>query len=185
MSAIGNVVEYPYLAELNDLFYRFRVAQLNARYYAKVRDRLEGRDQAIQISIAVTTGIAFAVLGVSEFVPSARVWIVKLVALIASIVAFLVSAVAPWLGLTGQMNEARVAAFAWNSAGLQIEKAMRFIKYARKGDAEVSAWMHTADAAYQTAAALPSAHDQDSALVDKLFLEIKTQFPSDYVWTTL
>jgi len=45
--------------------------------------------------------------------------------------------------------------------------------------------MHTADAAYQTAAALPSAHDQDSALVDKLFLEIKTQFPSDYVWTTL
>jgi hypothetical protein len=170
---------------LNDLFYRFRIAHLNARYYAQVRDELESRDQAIQISIAATTGIAFAVLGVSEFVPTAQVWIVKLVALIASIIAFLVSAVAPWLGLTSKMNEARVAAFAWGSAAQQLDKALRFVKYAPKGDLQVAAWMHTSDAAYQTAAALPVAQDQDNARVDKLFREIEAQFPSDYVWTSL
>jgi len=185
MSALANVVEYPYLPELNDLFYRFRLGHLNERYYAQVRDHLESRDLAIQIMVVTMTGIAFAVLGVNEFLPHDKLWVAKLVALVASTVAFLVAAVAPWLKLGTKINEAQVAAFAWNSAVREIEKAMRYIKNARQGDPQVAVWMHTADSAYQTAVALPSPKDQDNRRVGRLFREVEAQFPCDYVWTSL
>ena len=172
------------MRELSHLFNRFRLAHLNARYNARKAQGLERYDRALQMIIAILTGVAFAVLGFSEFVPSHGT-AVKVIALIASVAAFLVSTAAPWFGLASKLKEARTAASAWSTAALQIEAALRFVRDAGAADGEVAGWVSSADFAYQTAASLPSTEDQDAELVASISREIEEAFPTNYVWTSL
>jgi outer membrane murein-binding lipoprotein Lpp len=185
MAAIATVGNFPYAREMNDLFYRFRLAQLNARYHTARLGSFETADRALQAVIALATGGAFAVLAFSEFAKGNGGDTIKLWAAILSVVAFLAATVPPWFGLNIKMNEARTAVFAWNAAALQLESAMRHVRAAKVSDGCVDVWVQAADASYRAAAALPSTEDPNPKLVKKLSDEINAAFPKDYPWKAL
>jgi uncharacterized membrane protein YhiD involved in acid resistance len=183
MAAAGVVAEFPHLGKLNDLFYRFRLAKLNARYNTARLKKFESLDRGLQAVVAVTTASAFAVLAFSDVLPKDWADKIRLSAAVLSVIGFLAATAAPWFGLSAKTNEARTAAFAWNAAALQLESALRNVKAAAEKDSAVAIWMQAADDSYRAAAGLPFTEDQDSKLVKDLTDEINRQFPPDYVWT--
>src|SRR5205809_2062134 len=107
---------------LKGLFYQFRVAQLNQRYYTRRLAKYQMWDRIFQIVVGVVTAASFAVLVFSDFQHT------KIIAAILSVVAFIFSVVIPSFGLPRNIDEARQRSITWHYAGQQLENALRFIK---------------------------------------------------------
>jgi hypothetical protein len=163
--------------ELARLFYSFRMAHLNRRYYSERASGLRRWDKIFQVIISVATAASFAVLAFADFED------VKFVAAAFAVIAFLASIAVPIFGLNRKIDEASARASAFHYAAQQLESALRFVKNSDGSDGEVAGWVHSAEEAYHQAAALPDTDSEDRELVKKLEDEINKSFPPNYVWT--
>ena len=168
-----------YFRELRSLFYLFRMAELNCRYYCSKLDDLEILDKVLQAAIALSAASSFGLLAFAEFKD------VKTIAAILSLSAFLISTVIPWLGLARKIEETRTRSIVWAGASQQLESAMRFIRYAHDADGEVSGWTKSAEEAYKRAASTLPAEKEDRELIQKLEEQVREAFPTNYVWVAL
>src|SRR5579859_5425804 len=100
----------PYVAELSRLFYLFRMAHLNRRYYSERLSLLRSWAKFFQVVIAASTAGSFALLSLTDFSN------VKLIAAILSVLAFMVTTVAPALGLTRTVDDTSARSCAWHYA---------------------------------------------------------------------
>jgi hypothetical protein len=173
MASVPNV---PVDDALARLFYEFRVAQLNQRYYTKRLSRYQVWDKIFQITVGAVTATSFALLLFSDFTHT------KIIVAILSAVAFVFSVAVPSFGLSRNIEEAKQRSISWHYAGLQLENALRFIKNSQREDGEINGLVMAAENAYHLAAALPDAEADDKKLIQKLEGEINESFPPDYVW---
>src|SRR6266446_447814 len=120
MSAQAASPRPQYFQELRTLFYLFRMAELNRRYYCDRLGTFELLDRILQGVIALAAAASFGLLAFAAFTE------VKTIAAILSLLAFLVSAVIPWVGLSRAIENARTRTIVWAGASQQIESAMRF-----------------------------------------------------------
>lgn len=168
-----------YYRELRTLFYLFRMAELNCRYYCSKLDRRERLDKLLQAAIALSAASSFGLLAFAEFKD------VKTIAAILSLSAFLISAVIPWLGLGRKIEDAKTMSIVWTGASQQLESALRFVRYAHDADGEVSGWASSAEEAYKRAASTLPTEKEDRKLIMKIEAQIRESFPTDYVWVAL
>jgi hypothetical protein len=166
-----------YTPELARLFYSFRLAQLNRKYYSERSTALKSQDAFFSVVVMVTSAASFAVLLFADFHG------VKVVAAILAVIAFLASVVVPILKLGQKIEEASARSCAFHYAAQQLESAIRFVKNAEGKDGEVVGWVSSAEAAYHQAAALPDIEKEDRKLIKKVEDEINASFPPNYVWT--
>jgi hypothetical protein len=138
----------------------------------------------LQVAVALATATSFGLLSFADFSH------VKVAAAILSVIAFILSAVIPGLGLSRKIEETTTRSYAWHFAGQQIESALRSVKKAQDGnltsafgDGVVEGWVQCAQEAYHQAAALPDTDVEDRKLIAKIEAEINESFPPDYVWT--
>lgn len=172
--------------ELNSLFYWFRTAELNSRYYSAWQRRLEFWDKLLQVVIALATALSFGILAFSGFWPSPQTGkVIAITAASLSLIAFVASTVVPWVGLGRKIDEARTRNVVWSNASQQFYSAIRFVKQARELDdsnGEIIGCMRCAEDAYERAAATLPAEPENEKLVQKISEEIRRTFPADYVW---
>jgi hypothetical protein len=170
--------------ELATLFYSFRLAHFNQRYYAARLKNLKRWSTAFQILVALCTAASFGVLSFANF-PKADPKI-TIVAAVLALIAFLASVAAPALQLERKIDELSNRICAFHYAAQQLEKALRFVKNCPAGrEAEISGWASSAEAAYHQAAALPDTESDDIELRKKIETEINESFPSSYIWTAI
>jgi len=179
MSTESATLKPQYFRELRSLFYLFRMAELNCRYYRCRLDDLELYDKIFQAVIALATAASFGLLAFAAFTD------VKTTAAILSLVAFLVAAVVPWIGLSRKIEDAQTKSIVWSGASQQLEIAMRFIRYAHDVDGEVSGWTKAAEEAYKRAASTLPAEKEDRKLIQRLEEQVREAFPPNYVWVAL
>lgn len=178
MSAAMENVTADHRDELSRLFYSFRMAQLNRRYYSERIKSLKRWEKFFRVVVAVGTAASFALLAFADFSG------VKTVAAICAVIAFMASAaVVPGLQLDRKIDDASARICAFHYAGQQLETALRFIKNSTGKEGEIAGWVHSAEEAYHQASALPDTEVEDRKLVKKVEDEINESFPSNYVWT--
>jgi hypothetical protein len=183
METLAETGAHPYSEELSRLFYSFRMAQLNRRYYSERFHQLRLWDKAFQAFIALSTAASFALLAFTDFSH------VKLLAAILSVIAFMIATVVPALGLTRNIDNISARTYAWHYATQQIENALRRVKNAAdpaghsQQPGEVRGWVESAEEAYHQAAATPDTDHEDRKLLKRVEDEINTSFPPEYVWT--
>lgn len=163
--------------ELSRLFYSFRMAHLNRRYYSERLKSLKRWDTFFRVVVAVATAASFALLSFADFSG------VKSVAAILAVVAFLASVVVPGIRLDRKIDDASARICAFHYAGQQLESALRFVKNSTGKEGEIAGWVNSAEEAYHQASALPDTEVEDRKLVKKVEDEINETFPSNYVWT--
>ena len=116
--AMGTMVEEPqndHVEKLSRLFYSFRMAQLNRRYYSERLLRLKRWDTLASIIVAVSTAASFAVLSFADFAG------VKSVAALLAVIAFLASVAAPAFRLERKIDDASTRICAFHYAAQQLE----------------------------------------------------------------
>ena len=177
MGATLETAEHGYADQLSRLFYSFRLAHFNHRYYCERLGKLRRLDNIFQITITVATAASFALLSFADF-PH-----VKAVAAVLAIIAFLFSVASPVLSLNRKMDDTSARACAFHYAAQQLENALRFVKNSQGRDEEISGWIQSAEEAYHQSSALPDTDVQDQPLLRKVEDEINESFPSSYVWT--
>jgi hypothetical protein len=166
----------PHFEELKRLFYLYRIAQLNCRYYCARGDKFGWWERSLQAVVALSTAASFGIL-----VAFQASWI-KPFAAILSLLALLASAVLPRFAIGHKIEELRDRELAWSGAVGQLENAMRFTKAHPHADGEITGYVHATEEMYNRAVAL-HAENPDEALVGKLTEGIRRAFPPDYVWT--
>ena len=177
MDLLSKPTDDQYVDELSRLFYSFRLAQLSSRYYSTQLSRLKWADRVLQVAVALATAASFGLLSFADFSH------VKVAAAILSVIAFILSAVIPGLGLSRKIEETTTRSYAWHFATQQLESALRFVKNSQNEDGEVNGWVRCAEEAYHQAAALPDTDIEDRKLIAKIEAEINESFPPDFVWT--
>ncbi len=163
--------------ELARLFYSFRMAHLNRRYYSERLKTLKKWDTGFSIVVTLTTATSFALLSFADFSG------VKTVAAIFAVIAFLASVSVPGLRLDRRIDDASTRICAFHYAAQQLESAIRFVKNSDGKEGEIAGWVNSAEEAYHQAAALPDTEAEDRKLIKKVEEEINESFPSNYVWT--
>ena len=88
---------HPFLDEIGRVFYNYRLAQFNRRYYAALLDRAKRKSLFTQLSIGIFTVTAAALFGLSPSFP-ALVNAFGRIAAVLSALAFVASVVAPVFG---------------------------------------------------------------------------------------
>ena len=177
MSAIVESAQNDHVEELSRLFYSFRMAHLNRRYYSERLARLKTWDTVFSVIVTVSTAASFALLSFADFSH------VKLVAAILAVIAFLASVAVPGLRLGRKIDDASARTCAFHYAAQQLESALRFVKNSGEKNGEIAGWVNSAEEAYHQAMAMPDTEVEDRKLVKKVEDEINESFPPSYVWT--
>ena len=155
------------------------MAELNRRYYCDRLGTFELWDKILQGAIALAAAASFGLLAFAAFTQ------VKTIAAILSLLAFLISAGIPWVGLSRMIEEARTRTIVWAYAAQQLESAMRFVRYAHDADGEVSGWTKAAEESYKRAATVLPTEKENRKLIQKVEQQIRESFPRNYVWVAL
>lgn len=177
MSAAIETLQSDHTDELSRLFYSFRMAHLNRRYYLERVASLKKWDAFFSVVVTVATASSFALLAFADFPGVAKV------AAGFAVTGFLASVAVPSLRLGRKIDDASARACAFHYAAQQLESALRFVKNSARKDTEIAGWVNSAEEAYHQASALPDTEVEDRELIKKLEGEINESFPSSYVWT--
>ena len=168
------------MERLSRLFYDFRLAQLNCKYYSRRLSFLKRIDHSLSIIVIVATAASFGVLAFDGAIPHPKV-----IAATLSVLAFLISVAMPIFGLGAKIENVSSRACAFHYAAQQLEGAIKFIKTTESTNGEVLGWSNAAKAAYMQASALPDTDAEDRRLVKKVEDEINCAYPANYVWTAM
>lgn len=189
MSDGSGPAPHPYMEQISRVFYNYRLAEFNRRYYAALLRRADRRILWVQVAIGLLTAIAVVLFTIPPSMSgdAAKMMMDRLnpIAAVMSAAAFVLNAVAPlfhWDRTTDELN-ARIHAFQF--AGDRLESALRFLNHSAQSKREAELQVQFADEAYRAAGNLPDTNDQDMKLTKVVRLEVENAIPPDYVWTAL
>jgi hypothetical protein len=175
---------HPYFEEIARLFYNYRVAQLNRRYYTVLLARTKRKNLIAQVLIGLFTVSAFALFSLSPSFPGFAVAFGRIAAVLSAF-AFVLSVAAPVFGWNQSMDEITARIHAWHYAERQIESALRFLRHSAQTKREADLQVEFADEAFRIAENFPDTGKQDMELTKTIRLEVERAIPPDYVWTAL
>lgn len=184
MAAAISQPTHPYFEEIDSLFYNYRLAQLNRRYYTILLTRKKSWNLWTQVFIGLLSATAAALISLALAFHQSTDLLAKWAA-ISSAVAFVLSVAAPVFGWNQSIDEYTTRIHAWHYAERQIESALRFLRHSAQSKREADLQVLFADAAFRTADNYPDTGKQDMKLTKAIRLEIEQAIPPDYVWTAL
>lgn len=175
---------HPFLDQIGRVFYNYRLAQFNRRYYDALLDRAKRKNRCTQLAIVTFTVTAAALFGLSPSFP-ALVNAFSRIAAVLSALAFVASLVAPVLGWNKRVDEITTRIHAWQYAERELESVLRFLHHTAQTKREAELNVQFADEAFAIAANYPDAGKPDKKLVQKIREEVEVAIPPDYVWRAL
>ena len=184
MAIATELTRHPYYEEISRLFYNYRLAQLNRRYYAVLLEREKRRNFWVQLFVSLSTVLAFALFSLGPSFTDLTVTFGRVAALLSAL-AFVLSVAAPVFGWSQKIDEITTRIHAWHYAERQLESALRFVNHSAESKREADLQVRFADEAFRTADNLPDTGKQDMELTKTLRQEVETAFPQDYVWKAL
>jgi hypothetical protein len=175
---------HPYFEEIGRLFYNYRLAQFNRRYYTVLLARKKNLNLWTQVLIGLLSATAASLVSMAlAFRQPAD--ILAWCAAVSSALAFVLSVASPVFGWNQSIDEYTTRIHAWHYAERQIESALRFLRHSAQNEREAHLQVQFADEAYRTADNAPDTGRQDMNLSKAIRLEVEKAIPADYVWTAL
>jgi hypothetical protein len=175
---------HAYFEEIDILFYNYRLAQLNRRYYTVLLARKKSWNLWTQVLIGLLSATAAALISLALAFHQSTDILAKWAA-VSSAIAFILSVAAPVFGWNQSIDDYTIRIHAWHYAERQIESALRFLRHSAQSKREADLQVQFADAAFRTADNLPDTGTQDMKLTKAIRLEVEKAIPPDYVWTAL
>jgi hypothetical protein len=184
MAASLSPAVHPYLDQIGRVFYNYRIAELNRRYYSVLLDRAQRRNLIAQLAIGVFTVIAAALFSLMPSFPALATRFGQIAAILSAL-AFVASVVAPVFGWNQKIDQLTSRIHAWHYAERQLESALRFLHHSAQSKREAELQVQFADEAFGIANNLADLGKQDMKLTQKIREEVEKAIPPDYVWTAL
>jgi hypothetical protein len=184
MAAAAAPATHPYLEEISRLFYNYRLAQFNRRYYTVLLERARTRNLWTQVSIGVFTVTAAALFSLTPSFPSLSTRLAQAAAVLSAF-AFVATVVAPVFGWNQTIDELTTRVHAWHYAERQLESALRFLHHSALSKRDAELQVQFADEAFRTADGIPDTSKQNMKLTRRIREEVEKAIPPDYVWTAL
>jgi hypothetical protein len=184
MAAAVAPTPHPYFEEIGRLFYNYRLAQFNRRYYTVLLERAKRKNLATQVLIGIFTVTAAALFGLMPSFPALTTALGQMAAMLSAF-AFVATVVAPVFGWNQTVDEITTRIHAWHYAERQVESALRFLRHSAQSKREADLQVQFADEAYRTADNFPDTGKQDMDLTKSIRMEVEKAVPPDYVWTAL
>jgi hypothetical protein len=184
MATQAESIRHPYFEEIDRLFYSYRLAQINRRYYTVLLERAKTRNLWTQVLIGIFAVTAAALFSLMPSFPSYAAALGQSAAVLSAL-AFVASVVAPVFGWNQTVDEITARVHAWHYAERQIESVLRFLRHTAESKKEAAVVVQFADEAYRTADNLPDTGRQDMDLTKSIRLEVEKAIPPDYVWRAL
>ena len=175
---------HPFFEEIDRLFYNYRLAQLNRRYYTVLLSRVKTLNFWTQALIGLLSAAAAALIGLALAFHDANDLLAKWAA-VASAVAFVLSAAAPVFGWNQSIDDFNTRIHAWHYAERQLEAALRFLRHSAETKHDAELQVRFADDAFGLASNYPDTGKQDMKLTKAIRLEVEAAIPPDYVWRAL
>jgi len=180
---------HSYLDRIAPVFYSYRLADFNRRYYAVFLERAERKNFMAQVAIAVLTAIAFCSLAIPSALSDEVIisWVHRInpIAAVVSALAFFASVIAPLFKWDKAIDDFTVRVHAWEFARNQIESALRFLIHDAKSERDAELQVSFADAAFRIANSLPQVGQDEQELSDRIKEEVEKAYPPDYPWRAL
>lgn len=162
--------------ELDRLFYLYRLANLNSRYYGRRAEQVELRNKGAMALVALLSFAALAfLLGVEQ------PWVKTLAAILSGIAA-VISGVTPVFGWSEQVRDLRSLRFAYSQLFGQVEFVITEIKRAGTISPEHVGLARMVHEAYTRIEAFDELAPKQK-LIDKEDAKVRKAFPDDYLWT--
>ena len=184
MAAAITSAPHAYFEEIARLFYNYRLAQFNRRYYTVLLERAKRKNLWTQVAIGVFTVSAAALFSLMPSFPALATLFGQLAAVLSAL-AFVATVIAPVFSWNQTIDEITARTHAWHYAERQIESALRFLRHSAQSKREADLQVQFADEAFRTADTLPDTGKQDMGLSKAIRLEVEKAIPPDYVWTAL
>lgn len=184
MAAAISQPTHPYFEEIGRLFYNYRLAQLNRRYYTVLLAHKKNWNLWTQILIGLFSATAATLISLALAFHQSTDLLSKWAA-VTSAIAFVLSVAAPIFGWNQSIDEFTTRIHAWHYAERQIESALRFLRHSAQSKREADLQVQFADTAFRTADNYPDTGKQDMELTKAIRLEVEKAIPPDYVWTAL
>ena len=175
---------HEFFDEIGRLFYNYRLAQLNRRYYSVLLDRAKRKTLWTQVAIGILTVSAAALFSLTPSFPSFGARFGQIAAVLSAL-AFVASVVAPVFGWNQTIDEITARIHAWHYAERLLESAIRFLHHSAETKRDAELQVQFADEAFGVANNLPEVGKQDLKLTKSIREEVEKAFPPDYVWTAL
>lgn len=177
---------HPYFKQISRVFYDYRLADYNLRYYAVLLERAEGKNRTTQIIAGILTVVAVAMLTIPAALSDEKVipliHRINPIAAGLSALAFVVTVLLPLFGLDKAIDDYRVRHHAWQFAKNQIEAALRSLIQRAQSDCDAG-WMTTfAETAFASASNLLQVGKDDPKLAKRLRDEVESTYPPNYPW---
>jgi hypothetical protein len=189
MAAAISQPTHPYFEEIGRLFYNYRLAQFNRRYYTVLLERAKKRNLWTQVAIGVLTAVAVVLFTIPPSLSGDTAkWVMDRlnpIAAVFSALAFVANVVAPVFGWNQTIDEITARIHAWHYAERQLESALRFLHHSAQTKREADLQVQFADEAFGIANNYPDIGKQDMKLSTAIRLEVEKAIPADYVWTAL
>ncbi len=184
MAAAISQPTHPYFEEIGRLFYNYRLAQLNRRYYTVLLARKKTLNLWTQVFIGLLSATAAALVSLALAFHQLADLLARGAA-VCSAIAFVLSVAAPVFGWNQSIDDYTTRIHAWHYAERQLESALRFLRHSAQSKREADLQVQFADAAFRTADNFPDTGKQDMKLTKDIRIEVEKAIPPDYVWTAL
>jgi len=189
MAAAISQPTHPFFEEIERVFYNYRLAQFNRRYYAVLLDRARKKNLWTQVAIGVLTATAVVLFTIPPSLPRDVAQRMTdrfgVIAAALSALAFVANVVAPVFGWNQTIDEITARIHAWHYAERQLESALRFLHHSAQNKREADLQVQFADEAFGIARNYPDIGKPDKSLSETIQAEINLAIPPDYVWTAL
>lgn len=184
MAAAISQPTHPFFEEIDRLFYNYRLAQLNRRYYTVLLARIKCLNLWNQVLIGLLSATAASLISLALAFPHSTDLLAKWAA-VSSAIAFILSVAAPVFGWNQSIDDNTTRIHAWHYAERQIEAALRFLRHSAQTKRDADLQVQFADEAFSAANNYPDANKQDMKLTKAIRLEVEKAIPPDYVWRAL
>ena len=179
-----------YLVEIGSIFYSYRLAEFNRRYYEVLLDRAKRKALAMQVAIGVLTAVAVVLFTIPTSMPGdaaqkAMMDRLNPIAAALAALAFVANAVAPLFEWNRTIDEITARIHAYQYAASILESALRFLHHHAKTKGEANLQTQVANQAFGIANSYPGIGKQDMKLSQAIYLEVAKAYPPNYVWTAL
>ncbi|MGD0546244.1 MAG: hypothetical protein ABR991_00255 [Terracidiphilus sp.] len=184
MAAAISQPTHPYFEEIGRLFYNYRLAQFNRRYYTVLLARKKSWNLLTEVLIGLLSAAAASLISMAlAFHQSTD--LLAWCAAVSSAIAFVLSVAAPVFGWNQSIDDYTTRIHTWHYAERQIESALRFLRHTAQSKREADLQVQFADEAYRTADNVPDTGKQDMKLTKIIREEVERAIPPDYVWFAL
>jgi len=184
MAAAISQPTHPYFEEIGRLFYNYRLAQFNRRYYTVLLERAKKKNLWTQVFIGICVVSAAALFSLTAAFPSLGSVVGKIAAVLSAL-SFVASVVTTLFGWVQTIDNITARVHAWHYAERQLESGLRFLHYHAQSKREAELQVQFADEAFHSADNIPDDGRQDMELSKEIQSEVNKAIPPDYVWTAL